>query len=101
MTDYTVRQPLVSYFPFALWQIGSCSIQPNDYGNYVPTIARCPWATDELYWKYHDEEWGTPSHEDQHLFEMLILEGAQAGLSWSRFYASGKGTATLSITSIQ
>jgi DNA-3-methyladenine glycosylase I len=45
--------------------------------------ARCPWATDELYWEYHDHEWGVPSHDDRHLFEMLILEGAQAGLSWS------------------
>ncbi|MGZ8919640.1 MAG: DNA-3-methyladenine glycosylase I [Limisphaerales bacterium] len=44
---------------------------------------RCPWPTDELYCAYHDEEWGAPSHDDRHLFEMLILEGAQAGLSWS------------------
>jgi DNA-3-methyladenine glycosylase I len=45
---------------------------------------RCAWCgTDPLYVKYHDEEWGVPSHEDQHLFEMLCLEGAQAGLSWS------------------
>lgn len=36
----------------------------------------------EIYARYHDEEWGVPSHDDQHLFEMLILEGAQAGLSW-------------------
>jgi DNA-3-methyladenine glycosylase I len=36
----------------------------------------------EFYARYHDEEWGVPSHKDQHLFEMLILEGAQAGLSW-------------------
>jgi DNA-3-methyladenine glycosylase I len=44
---------------------------------------RCAWATgDPLYQRYHDEEWGTPSHDDRHLFEMLILEGAQAGLSW-------------------
>jgi DNA-3-methyladenine glycosylase I len=44
---------------------------------------RCPWAgTDPLYVQYHDEEWGVPSHDDRHLFEMLILEGAQAGLSW-------------------
>jgi DNA-3-methyladenine glycosylase I len=44
---------------------------------------RCPWAgTDPLYVRYHDEEWGVPSHDDRHLFEMLILEGAQAGLSW-------------------
>lgn len=44
---------------------------------------RCPWPTDELYCAYHDEEWGVPNHDDRHLFEMLILEGAQAGLSWS------------------
>jgi DNA-3-methyladenine glycosylase I len=44
---------------------------------------RCPWAgKDPLYIPYHDEEWGVPSHDDRHLFEMLILEGAQAGLSW-------------------
>ena len=44
---------------------------------------RCPWPTDELYIQYHDEEWGLPNHDDRHLFEMLILEGAQAGLSWA------------------
>ena len=45
--------------------------------------ARCPWAgSDPLYLRYHDDEWGVPSHDDRHLFEMLILEGAQAGLSW-------------------
>lgn len=44
---------------------------------------RCAWCgTDPLYVKYHDTEWGVPSHEDAHLFEMLCLEGAQAGLSW-------------------
>ncbi len=44
---------------------------------------RCPWAgTDPLYVAYHDEEWGLPSRDDRHLFEMLVLEGAQAGLSW-------------------
>src|SRR3954466_11169238 len=44
---------------------------------------RCAWAGDDpLYIEYHDKEWGVPSHDDQHLFEMLILEGAQAGLSW-------------------
>jgi DNA-3-methyladenine glycosylase I len=44
---------------------------------------RCAWAGDDpLYIAYHDEEWGVPSHDDRHLFEMLILEGAQAGLSW-------------------
>jgi len=44
---------------------------------------RCAWATsDLLYTKYHDEEWGVPLHNDRKLFEMLLLEGAQAGLSW-------------------
>ena len=43
---------------------------------------RCPWPTDELYIRYHDEEWGVPVHDDRLLFEFLILEGAQAGLSW-------------------
>lgn len=47
------------------------------------TIIRCPWGTsDPLYIKYHDKEWGVPVHDDRRLFEMLILEGAQAGLSW-------------------
>ena len=43
---------------------------------------RCRWAKDEPNTTYHDEEWGTPLHDDQKLFEFLILEGAQAGLSW-------------------
>jgi DNA-3-methyladenine glycosylase I len=47
------------------------------------SIKRCPWPGDDpLYIAYHDKEWGVPSHDDRHLFEMLILEGAQAGLSW-------------------
>jgi DNA-3-methyladenine glycosylase I len=49
----------------------------------VTTKTRCSWAgSDPLYCEYHDREWGVPSHDDRHLFEMLILEGAQAGLSW-------------------
>lgn len=44
---------------------------------------RCKWATNSEYsQKYHDEEWGKPAHDDNYLFEMLILEGMQAGLSW-------------------
>ena len=44
---------------------------------------RCSWATsDPAYLAYHDEEWGVPLHDDRRLFEMLVLEGAQAGLSW-------------------
>jgi len=46
-------------------------------------LIRCPWCEkDELYIKYHDEEWGVPVHEDNKHFEFLILEAAQAGLSW-------------------
>ena len=44
---------------------------------------RCSWAKGERYIRYHDEEWGVPVHDDRTLFEFLILEGAQAGLSWS------------------
>lgn len=45
---------------------------------------RCAWASSSpLFYPYHDEEWGVPSHDDRHLFEMLILEGAQAGLNWA------------------
>src|SRR4029453_15581703 len=46
-------------------------------------LARCGWCgADPLYVAYHDEEWGVPVRDDQKLFEFLILEGAQAGLSW-------------------
>jgi DNA-3-methyladenine glycosylase I len=45
-------------------------------------LVRCPWAGNELSIRYHDEEWGVPVHDDRKLFEFLILEGAQAGLSW-------------------
>ncbi len=50
-------------------------------------MKRCPWAEAELQHLYHDTEWGVPSHDDRHLFEMLILEGAQAGLSWATILA--------------
>ena len=43
---------------------------------------RCEWAQNEPNLSYHDAEWGVPQHDDQKLFEFLILEGAQAGLSW-------------------
>jgi DNA-3-methyladenine glycosylase I len=49
----------------------------------LSTIGRCPWGNHEGMTKYHDEEWGMPIHDDRLLFEFLILEGAQAGLSWS------------------
>jgi DNA-3-methyladenine glycosylase I len=46
------------------------------------SVRRCPWAKTELSIAYHDREWGVPLHDDRALFEFLILEGAQAGLSW-------------------
>ena len=48
---------------------------------------RCGWAKNELAIRYHDEEWGVPVHDDKKLFEFLILEGAQAGLSWDTILA--------------
>jgi DNA-3-methyladenine glycosylase I len=50
----------------------------------LDSLRRCEWATleDQLYRSYHDEEWGVPIHDDRRLFEFLVLEGAQAGLSW-------------------
>ena len=56
-------------------------------------LVRCAWvpAGDPLYAAYHDEEWGTPSHDDRYLFEMLVLEGAQAGLSWATILRKRKG----------
>jgi DNA-3-methyladenine glycosylase I len=54
---------------------------------------RCDWVPtgDPLYLEYHDEEWGTPSHDDRHLFELLTLEGAQAGLSWATILHKREG----------
>ena len=56
-------------------------------------MKRCAWVPegDPLYVAYHDEEWGVPSHDDRHLFEMLVLEGAQAGLSWSTILHKREG----------
>ena len=50
----------------------------------LPTVTRCTWAlASQQYLDYHDQEWGVPVHDDRKLFEMLILEGVQAGLSWA------------------
>jgi DNA-3-methyladenine glycosylase I len=56
-------------------------------------LVRCGWAVanDPLYLAYHDEEWGVPSRDDRHLFELLVLEGAQAGLSWSTILHKREG----------
>jgi len=59
----------------------------------VPT--RCAWATAGAMAHYHDTEWGVPSRDDRHLFEMLVLEGAQAGLSWSTILNKREGYRTL------
>lgn len=52
---------------------------------------RCGWAKTPLSIAYHDREWGVPSHDDRHLFEFLILEGAQAGLSWETILQKREG----------
>jgi DNA-3-methyladenine glycosylase I len=57
--------------------------QTNSEEDGAATVHRCAWATNEQLIRYHDEEWGVPIHEDRRLFEFLILEGAQAGLSWN------------------
>lgn len=59
----------------------------------MTVVRRCGWAPleDPAYLTYHDEEWGVPSHDDVHLFEMLTLEGAQAGLSWSTILHKREG----------
>jgi DNA-3-methyladenine glycosylase I len=51
-------------------------------GNQQITRVRCAWARNELNIPYHDEEWGVPVHDERKWFEFLVLEGAQAGLSW-------------------
>ena len=53
----------------------------------MKSLQRCGWGTSELMISYHDQEWGVPQHDDNVLFEFLILEGAQAGLSWSTILA--------------
>ena len=59
----------------------------------MANVTRCEWAAggDELMLAHHDDEWGVPSHDERHLFEMLTLEGAQAGLSWSTILRKREG----------
>ena len=56
-------------------------------------LPRCSWAegASELMRRYHDEEWGVPEHDDRKLFELLVLEGAQAGLSWETILRKREG----------
>jgi len=65
-------------------QVRSSGVPKRYHGAMNDTKRRCPWSLgSEQYLLYHDEEWGVPVHNDRRLFEFLILEGAQAGLSWS------------------
>ena len=59
----------------------------------MTAVRRCEWVLggDDVMLAYHDHEWGTPAHDDRHLFEMLTLEGAQAGLSWSTILRKREG----------
>ncbi len=54
-------------------------------------VQRCEWPKSQLMIEYHDGEWGVPSHDDRHLFEHLVLEGAQAGLSWELILKKREG----------
>jgi DNA-3-methyladenine glycosylase I len=56
--------------------------EPSPINGNQTSLPRCAWATTPLSIRYHDEEWGVPQHDDHALFEFLVLEGAQAGLSW-------------------
>jgi len=62
--------------------IGHCGYSVTARTSSKNPVRRCGWARSDLAIQYHDEEWGLPLHDDQRLFEFLILEGAQAGLSW-------------------
>ena len=57
----------------------------------MKSIVRCAWASGDLSIPYHDKEWGVASYDDRHLFEMLVLEGAQAGLSWETILRKREG----------
>src|SRR5271165_1754007 len=63
------------------FQSTGSKLMPSQKSTFA-TVPRCHWAGNDLAIRYHDEEWGVPQHDDQRLFEFLILEGAQAGLSW-------------------
>jgi len=72
--------------PASMWASRSITVGPDG-------VARCAWGVegDPVYRAYHDAEWGRPSRDERHLFEMLVLEGAQAGLSWSTILRKREG----------
>ncbi len=57
----------------------------------MKSVVRCAWANSDLSIPYHDDEWGVASHDDRYFFEMLVLEGAQAGLSWETILRKREG----------
>ena len=83
-----------------LWNFDLISGPAGRQGRCVPAQQtllmaekkRCPWCLkSDLYMRYHDDEWGVPVHDDRTHFEFLILEGAQAGLSWSTILNKREG----------
>ena len=73
---------------------GTQVLRPRrDLRTHQQVMTRCEWVPegDSGYVAYHDEEWGVPSHDDRHLFELLTLEGAQAGLSWATILRKREG----------
>jgi DNA-3-methyladenine glycosylase I len=74
--------------------VTSRTVRPTSPATSSDDLPRCSWSSigsDPLYLAYHDEEWGVPSRDDRHLFELLVLEGAQAGLSWSTILHKREG----------
>jgi DNA-3-methyladenine glycosylase I len=82
--DRRVCNALAGYFTLRYWPVAHCAaarVTRNRKGGLM--IKRCPWSESNAQEiAYHDSEWGVPLHDDRRLFELLILEGAQAGLSW-------------------
>ena len=70
---------------------GACTRSDEGAFATVKTVVRCPWAAKEPELTYHDTEWGVPVREDRHLFELITLEGAQAGLSWTTILRKREG----------
>ena len=77
------RSPTFFHYSPITYHIPSLLLAPYSLFATVCHMPRCPWATTEPNITYHDKEWGVPIHDDRKLFEFLILEGAQAGLSWT------------------
>jgi DNA-3-methyladenine glycosylase I len=78
MAGIATRRRVILRSAFILWHTANAQVNKGE-----PMIKRCPWSESNAQeMAYHDSEWGVPLHDDRLLFEFLILEGAQAGLSW-------------------